>query len=339
MKIYQAFQRTFNKNNATLLTLVHELLIAQNIKTQNIEHRTKTVTSFLEKIDRDGKSYKDPIKEITDLSGLRIILFYLDDIDKVENLIKSEFKVDPKLSINKKNILDFDQFGYLSVHQIISLKMPRSALTEWKKFDGLVAEIQTRTVLQHAWASISHTLQYKNEKDIPKELRRQLHRLAGLFELSDEEFLKIKEKKEKLVLSITSSINTSKLNILLNFDSVKKYLETSELINIISKSAYKNGFIKTQDNDNSQLSILIKICNKLNIEDLDKLNSILLDIEKKSSKLFNQFKKTGRTSASPGHLVCFLILNAYKDEISLDEAKKLVFWDPNYVERIYEVNV
>ena len=54
MKIYQAFQRTFNKNNATLLTLVHELLIAQNIKTQNIEHRTKTVTSFLEKIDRDG---------------------------------------------------------------------------------------------------------------------------------------------------------------------------------------------------------------------------------------------------------------------------------------------
>ena len=44
----------------------------------------------------------------------------------------------------------------------------RRKLSEYKKFDGLVAEIQIRTVLQHAWAEIEHDIRYKSTSTIPK---------------------------------------------------------------------------------------------------------------------------------------------------------------------------
>jgi trimethylamine:corrinoid methyltransferase-like protein len=50
------------------------------------------------------------------------------------------------------------------------------------------AEVHVRTVLQHAWAAISHSLQYKKEDDVPAALRRRLNRLAALLELADQEF-------------------------------------------------------------------------------------------------------------------------------------------------------
>ena len=56
---------------------------------------------------------------MTDLSGLRIILFSLSDLVKVENLIQNEFKVDQINSVNKIDQLDVDRFGYLSQHFIV----------------------------------------------------------------------------------------------------------------------------------------------------------------------------------------------------------------------------
>lgn len=48
-----------------------------------IEHRTKAVDSFIEKIHRKNEKYNDPLNEITDLCGLRIICYYLEDVARV----------------------------------------------------------------------------------------------------------------------------------------------------------------------------------------------------------------------------------------------------------------
>lgn len=315
-------------------SLIKELLNDNDIKTQNIECRTKTVESFLEKIDREGKSYTDPLNEMTDLSGIRIILYYLDDIEKVEKLFNTEFKVDSKNSINKKEVLDFDQFGYLSVHQIITLKNPRMDLSEWKKFKGFTAEIQIRTVLQHAWASISHALQYKSESDIPKELRRQLHRLSGLFELADEEFLQIKEKKNKIIDAINSSIETNKFEIPVNIDSLKSYFESSEVIKLITKNAYKSGFKTMTDTGGSQLSILNKVLKELGIDSIEKLDRTLIALEKNSEEKYKKFVKDYNSKASPEHLIALFLVITYKDKIPQKNLKNLVGWSQDYINRL-----
>ncbi|MBC7752368.1 MAG: hypothetical protein H7Z73_11760 [Candidatus Saccharibacteria bacterium] len=43
-----------------------------------LESRTKDVTSFREKVARSSKAYGDPLSEINDLCGLRVIAYYQD---------------------------------------------------------------------------------------------------------------------------------------------------------------------------------------------------------------------------------------------------------------------
>jgi GTP pyrophosphokinase len=139
-----------------LSALLDEITKDAEISIAQIEHRAKTLESFLGKIRR--KNYADPFQEIKDFCGIRVITYYQDDVSRVVELINNEFDVDKENSVNKSDQLDVDEFGYQSVHLIFSLKEPRRPLPEWKAFTNLVSEIQIRSVLQHAWASISHKL-------------------------------------------------------------------------------------------------------------------------------------------------------------------------------------
>jgi len=63
--------------------LLESLVESQSIKIHTIEARTKTVESFRDKITRPEKNYDRPLEQISDISGVRIILYYLDDLEKV----------------------------------------------------------------------------------------------------------------------------------------------------------------------------------------------------------------------------------------------------------------
>jgi ppGpp synthetase/RelA/SpoT-type nucleotidyltranferase len=176
-----------------LRELVTELIHKQDIEVAHIEARTKSVESFVEKIGREGKDYSNPLNEITDLVGIRVITYYREDIDKIGKIIREEFDIDWENSVDPSQVLEPDTFGYLSIHYVVSLLETRSELPEWEGYRNLKAEIQVRTVLQHAWAEIEHTLLYKTPQEIPNDLRRQLFRLSALLELADEQFSAIQQ--------------------------------------------------------------------------------------------------------------------------------------------------
>ena len=69
----------------SLASLIESLLKASKIKFHLVEYRTKDFDSLKEKVDR--KNVLDIANDITDLSGLRIILYYQNDIEVVEKLI------------------------------------------------------------------------------------------------------------------------------------------------------------------------------------------------------------------------------------------------------------
>src|SRR3954466_7068712 len=73
--------------------LIRDILEANNIRYQVVESRAKHTSSFEEKISRPGKSYGDPMKDITDLCGCRVIVYYQDDVDRVADAIKAEFLI------------------------------------------------------------------------------------------------------------------------------------------------------------------------------------------------------------------------------------------------------
>jgi ppGpp synthetase/RelA/SpoT-type nucleotidyltranferase len=156
----------------------------QGIYVTAIEHRVKTERSLAGKLELKGGKYRT-IDDVTDLVGIRVITFYTDEVDKVAAIAKLVFDIDWKESVDKRKLHEVDSFGYSSLHYICRLK------TGGPRF-----ELQMRTALQHVWSTIEHDIGYKGDVKIPREYKRQFSRLAGMMELIDDEFSRL-----RLVLS------------------------------------------------------------------------------------------------------------------------------------------
>lgn len=157
-----------------------------------ITSRVKEKDSLAKKIDIKLDKY-NCLSEVTDIAGVRVITYYDSDVERVAKIVEREFCVDAENSINKRDALAPDKFGYCSVHYVVSMNEDRLKLPENKGYAGIKCEIQIRTVLQHAWAEIEHDLGYKSEIAIPKDIRRSFSRLAGLLEVADKEFQEIRD--------------------------------------------------------------------------------------------------------------------------------------------------
>ena len=171
----------------------------QGIYVTAIEQRVKSEKSLAGKLEIKGAKYKT-IDDITDLVGLRVITFYTDEVDKVAAIAKRIFDIDWKESVDKRKH-QLDAFGYNSLHYICRLK------TGGPRF-----ELQMRTALQHVWSTIEHDIGYKGEVKIPQEYVRQFSRLAGMLELADEEFSRLRLVLTDYRRQIQSLVKSGKLN-------------------------------------------------------------------------------------------------------------------------------
>jgi ppGpp synthetase/RelA/SpoT-type nucleotidyltranferase len=325
-----------------LYDLIKSLLDADNINYHTIEQRTKTIESIEEKILRKNK--KDIIKEINDISGIRIIVYYQEDVDKAIDLIKNNFTIDEENSINKASLYSSNEFGYLSVHYIVHLDNKRKNLPEWKLFSKLKAEIQIRTVLQHSWASISHELAYKKNYEIPKKLERKLYRLAGLFELADEQFSIIKREHGLLKELIENEKDISEMdNIEINLLTLKYGFEkASSVSNAIKEIAIDAGFIYYDGDDNEYYSEIVLISD---IHGFRYLNEIEKSLKMNIENLKTYFKEiicNASFSKEPNWLGSkgfFLVLAMLflLDKKMLYKYFKKCDWDKNIINNIKKV--
>ena len=193
----------------TRTTLI-KMLENEGVSLFSVEGRVKTKESIELKISR--KTYINPMNDIEDLCGVRVICYYESDLDHIENVIKREYEVISES--NKQKEMDVDRFGYSSRHFIVRIKDGWLAVPTFRELGGLKVEIQIRTMLMHAWAAISHKLLYKQEGDAPREIKRNLSKLSALIELADEKFDTIKRDKAEYV----SNLNISSYGVVINED-------------------------------------------------------------------------------------------------------------------------
>jgi putative GTP pyrophosphokinase len=140
---------------------------------------------------------KNLLKQITDLAGVRIITYLPSTVEEVNRLISDEFEI-VELSDKGKVLIEEERFGYQSVHYLVRLRPERARLAEYERFTKSIAEIQVRTILQHAWAEIEHNIQYKSSAAIPLEIRRRFMAVAGVLEIADREFQTIQDEDRRL---------------------------------------------------------------------------------------------------------------------------------------------
>jgi ppGpp synthetase/RelA/SpoT-type nucleotidyltranferase len=156
-----------------------------------VKARAKGFASFAEKMARKAEKYMKLAIEPTDLCGARVITETQAEVNRVCEAIRSckGFAIDEENSVDVSSRLTLAEFGYLSVHYAVQLRGREVfGVAVPIEIIDLKAEIQVRTLLQHAWASITHDRLYKSAIRAPDRISRDLHRVAALLEEADEQF-------------------------------------------------------------------------------------------------------------------------------------------------------
>ncbi len=156
-----------------------------------VQSRAKSVESFSEKIIRKDK-YRDPLKDVTDLCGARTIVHFDSQVEAICRFIRENFNVDEANSVDVKTRLRVSEFGYRSVHYIVTPgKAEILGVVIPDEVKDLKAEIQVRTFNEHVWADILHDRIYKTRIRVPVRWHRESARLAAMLEEIDNSFSSI----------------------------------------------------------------------------------------------------------------------------------------------------
>jgi len=189
-----------------------------------VQSRAKELSSFAEKAIRKAKEYPEPVTTMNDLCGARVITDRKDQICLLYCYMHNHFQIDGDLPDDVIDRLGTNRFGYRARHLIVSIspnafyqeieaiiaeqhtearrsawrsaverirnerrfaKAPPSGSTPVPVGARFRAEIQVKTLLEHAWASLSHDNQYKGEFSLPARLDRDINRVAAALEEAD----------------------------------------------------------------------------------------------------------------------------------------------------------
>ena len=203
---------------------IRDALEENRIAVTAVEGRVKSEKSLAGKLALKGHKYRE-LSDLTDLFGARIITFYSDEVDKIAALIQEKFEVDWENSVDKRKQHSLESFGYMSLHYICRIPETLFHDESMPEVNSFRFEVQMRTALQHVWANMYHDTGYKSGIEVPAEHLRNLNRLAGMLELADDEFSRIRSQINDYRRKVQALLRDNDFDMIpLNGDSFKSYL-------------------------------------------------------------------------------------------------------------------
>lgn len=219
--------------------IIKENLEQNGIQYHSVTKRGKSLESFTNKAKNE--KYSDPVNEIKDMAGIRIITYLDSDAKKVADIIENLFDIDKDNSIDQSQLLGSDRLGYRSVHYVAKFNKSRCKLPEYQRYEDFPFEIQIRSLLQHAWAEIEHDRNYKFSGKLPTELERRFYLAAGMLECVDREFVLIAKEIEEYKKNVAEEVKKGDLDIEINTASLKEYL-SSKFSKVIEQGSLRVDF-------------------------------------------------------------------------------------------------
>ncbi len=156
-----------------------------------IFYRVKTAKSLQEKLNRGGYGLASGEKCIQDLIGLRIVLYYGDDLSIGQKIMQNTFLM---IGGWEKTENKEDQFAASKINGVFCI--PEEFMANYRIPEGIlpiepVFEVQFRTMFFEGWHEIEHDMRYKTHfaddtfwKGSP-ELSRILNCIVANLELCD----------------------------------------------------------------------------------------------------------------------------------------------------------
>lgn len=257
-------------------SIIREVLDERKINYYSISSRAKSIESYEAKASKE--KYKDPLSEIEDMAGVRVITYTDADAKTVSQIVQELFEIQPEHAVDKAEELGTDRVGYRSIHCVGTLGDERVRLPENKIFNGMYFEVQVRTILQHAWAEFEHDRNYKFAGILPKEIRRRLLIAAANLESVDREFDSLSQAIDSYSLEVKGKTEAGNLQISIDSTSLKTYLGTK------FESLIKLGLEPTFRGNDGEVIQELAGMNIKTIKDLDDIFPRDF-IEKKSAQI------------------------------------------------------
>jgi putative GTP pyrophosphokinase len=195
-------------------------ITAKGIKLHTLVSRVKDLPSLEEKAERKG--YSSPLEQTPDVVGIRAVVLFRSDMEKVADIVAAEFDI-IGISDTVGGVDDPSTFGYMSQHYVA--RLPDKLVGP--RYEGLYDvrfEVQVRTILMDAWANVSHYLAYKGESSIPLALRRDFNALSGLFYVADTHFELFFDQTTAVREQAGKELVEEATDIPLNLDTLAAYL-------------------------------------------------------------------------------------------------------------------
>lgn len=149
-------------------------LVLDYPRIDRVNARAKSLQSFLNKAKKkeNGKmKYLDPINQIQDQIGARIVTFYLSDLEPISNIIHDYFSpIEERIIIPDSE----KEFDYEGKHYILFI--PKDLINPEYSTDicPRFFELQIKTLFQHAWAQADHNLAYKPSEELSRDQKRKV---------------------------------------------------------------------------------------------------------------------------------------------------------------------
>lgn len=158
----------------------------------HVQSRLKSFDSLMEKAYRYG--IEDPInnldvvrREILDIAGVRVVCNYEEDLHTMSNLLLAQ--EDIGMIRAKDYVGNPKESGYRSLHVVVAMPV---YLVNKKKI--VPVEIQFRSIMMDAWASLEHELRYKNSGDLSQEIVDTLKDCAEQLHDVDERMSRVRHE-------------------------------------------------------------------------------------------------------------------------------------------------
>lgn len=154
---------------------------------EQVTGRVKSINSILEKVGDKELVFSQIEDRLSDITGIRLICQFVEDIDKVVALIRE--RKDMVIIEETNYVAHMKNSGYRSYHVIINYPVYTVFGTK-----NVRAEIQIRTLAMNFWAIIEHSLRYKYRGQLPEEVKQRLKTAAIACVQLDREMSAIREE-------------------------------------------------------------------------------------------------------------------------------------------------
>lgn len=173
----------------TKLEIISDQLVVEGLRNpiEYIKARLKQPESIMKKLVKFGyKKTLQDIDKINDISGVRVVVTYIDDLYEVANML---VKQDDVKLLSIKNYVEIPKDnGYRSLHLLVEVPV---FLKDEKKY--VKVEVQVRTLAMDFWASLEHDIKYKVNSSY-SELKDELKDCADVIFSVEERMQHIKTK-------------------------------------------------------------------------------------------------------------------------------------------------